>query len=81
MRLQFNNEKPRKGFFKPSLSKNTMSILSYFRETKGELAHVNWPTKRQSIIFSVVVIAISVLTAFFLGLFDFIFSRILNFFI
>lgn len=58
-----------------------MSIINYIRETKVELSHVNWPTKRQSIIFSTVVIIISVLTAFFLGLFDFIFSRILNLFI
>lgn len=58
-----------------------MSIINYFRETKGELSHVNWPTRRQSIIFSLVVIIISILTAFFLGLFDLIFSRILNLFI
>lgn len=58
-----------------------MSIINYFRETQGELAHVNWPTKRQSIVFSLVVVIISLLTAFFLGLFDFIFSRILNLFI
>jgi preprotein translocase subunit SecE len=58
-----------------------MSIISYFRETKVELSHVNWPTRRQSIVFSLVVIIISVLTAFFLGLFDFIFSKILNLFI
>lgn len=58
-----------------------MSIISYIKETKGEMSHVNWPTKRQSVVFSLVVIIISVLTAFFLGLFDFIFSRILNIFI
>ncbi|PIR40135.1 MAG: preprotein translocase subunit SecE [Candidatus Zambryskibacteria bacterium CG10_big_fil_rev_8_21_14_0_10_34_34] len=58
-----------------------MSIISYLKETKGELSHVNWPTRRQSVIFSVVVIIISILTALFLGLFDFVFSRILNLFI
>lgn len=58
-----------------------MSIINYFSETREELSHVNWPTRRQSVIFSLVVIVISVLTAFFLGLFDFIFSRILNLFI
>ena len=58
-----------------------MSILSYFRETQGELAHVNWPSKRQSVIFSVVVILISVAVAAFLGAFDLIFSRALNLFI
>ena len=55
-----------------------MSILNYLTETKGELAHVNWPTKKQSIIFSVVVIIISVAVAAFLGLFDYIFAKILN---
>ncbi|OHA85870.1 MAG: preprotein translocase subunit SecE [Candidatus Zambryskibacteria bacterium RIFCSPLOWO2_01_FULL_35_19] len=58
-----------------------MSIISYLKETKGELSHVNWPTRRQSVIFSVVVIIVSILTALFLGLFDFVFSRILNLFI
>jgi len=58
-----------------------MSIINYFKETKLEMSHVNWPTKRQAITFSLVVIVISILTAFFLGLFDFIFSRILGLFI
>jgi len=58
-----------------------MSIINYLRETKTEIAHVNWPTKRQSIMFSLIVIIISVMVAFFLGLFDFIFSKILNLFI
>jgi preprotein translocase subunit SecE len=58
-----------------------MSIMSYLKETKGELSHVNWPTRRQSMIFSLVVIIISILVAFFLGLFDLVFSKILNLFI
>jgi len=58
-----------------------MSIGTYLKETKTELSHVNWPTRRQSVIFSLIVIIISVLVAFFLGLFDFIFSKVLNLFI
>jgi len=58
-----------------------MSISSYLKETKTEMSHVNWPSRKQSIVFSLVVVVISVLTAFFLGLFDFIFSKILNLFI
>lgn len=77
MGLQLN-KRPRKGFFS---KKNNMSILNYFRETKGELGHVNWPTRRQSVVFSVVVIIISVIVALFLGLFDYIFAKILNLFI
>ncbi len=58
-----------------------MSLSSYLKETKGEFAHVNWPTRAQSIALSVVVILLSVFVAFFLGIFDFIFSRILSLFI
>lgn len=58
-----------------------MSILNYLKETKGELAHVNWPTRRQSIVFSVVVVVVSVIVALFLGLFDFIFARVLALFV
>ena len=75
MERQFNKERPRKGFFNKS---KFMAIINYLRETKDELKHVSWPTRRQSIMFSVIVVIVSVLTALFLGLFDFIFSRLLN---
>jgi len=51
-----------------------MSLIDYIKETKGELKHVSWPTKSQSIWFTVIVIVISLFTAFFLGFFDYIFS-------
>lgn len=50
-------------------------IINYFKETKAELKHVNWPTKRQTINFTLIVIALSVVVAYFLGIFDFIFSK------
>lgn len=55
-----------------------MGIINYLRETKGELGHVNWPSRKQSIVFSVVVIVVSLITAILLGLFDVIFSKIIN---
>jgi len=58
-----------------------MRLFDYLRETKGELKHVSWPTKRQSFFYTVIVIIISVLTAYFLGFFDFIFTYILGTFI
>lgn len=51
-----------------------MKIIDYIKDTKGELKHVAWPTKKQTMWFTVVVIVVSLLTAFFLGFFDFIFS-------
>jgi len=46
----------------------------YINETKSELKHVNWPGKRQTTIFTIIVVLISVIIAYFLGFFDFIFS-------
>ena len=51
-----------------------MGLVNYVKETKGELKHVSWPTRRQAIGYTLLVIAVSVVTAFFLGFFDFIFS-------
>lgn len=51
-----------------------MSITSYIKDTREEMKHVNWPTRTQAIAFTAAVIIISAGIAYFLGLFDFIFS-------
>ncbi len=55
-----------------------MGIIDYVKETKGELKHVSWPTRRQAIAFTVLVIVASIATAVFLGAFDFLFSVLLK---
>lgn len=55
-----------------------MSISNYIKETKGELKHVSWPTKKQTTSFTILVIAVSVIVAAYLGLFDYIFIVILG---
>ncbi|MEK7569484.1 MAG: preprotein translocase subunit SecE [Patescibacteria group bacterium] len=50
-------------------------ITEYLRETKGELKHVVWPSRRQTLFYTLIVVVLSVLVAYFLGVFDFIFSR------
>lgn len=50
-----------------------MSLIDYLRETKGELKHVSWPTQKQTIVFTLIVVAISIVVAYFLGLLDFVF--------
>jgi preprotein translocase SecE subunit len=55
-----------------------MAIKEYLQETKAELAHVSWPTRKLAMIYTVVVIVISFFTAFYLGLFDYLFSLILG---
>ena len=50
-------------------------ITEYFKEIKAELKHVVWPSKNQTILYTLIVIVLSVLVAYFLGIFDFIFSQ------
>ncbi|MDD4803799.1 MAG: preprotein translocase subunit SecE [Candidatus Pacebacteria bacterium] len=52
-----------------------MSKLSnYILETRGEMKHVSWPTRRQTLLFTVLVIFVSIVVSVYLGLFDYIFS-------
>ena len=51
-----------------------MSLITYLKDTQGELKHVSWPTRNQAIIFAVVVVLISIFVSFFLGFFDYIFK-------
>ena len=55
-----------------------MKISEYIKETKGEMAHVTWPSRKQAVSYAVLVILISIVTALLLGLFDYIFSRLLT---
>ncbi len=55
-----------------------MKITEYIQETKAELKHVNWPTRSQTAIYTGLVIAISLVTAYFLGAFDALFTLILQ---
>jgi preprotein translocase SecE subunit len=68
--------KPPQGVLKYKFNKKHMmsKISNYLAETKEELKHVSWPTRRQTIIFTILVIAISVGVAAYLGLFDYLFS-------
>ena len=58
-----------------------MKLLQYFKDTKGEFRHINWPTRTQTIIFTIIVIIISFAISYYLGLFDLIFTTILEKFV
>lgn len=55
-----------------------MSLIQYFKDTRGELHHVSWPTRTQTIVYTGLVIGVSVITALYLGAFDYLFSQGLN---
>lgn len=50
----------------------------YFKDTRGELRHVAWPTQTQTIVYTILVAALSIGVALYLGLFDFIFTTALT---
>jgi preprotein translocase subunit SecE len=53
-------------------------LTKYLNDTAAEMKHVKWPTSRQTIIYTLLVIAISALTAFFVAAFDYVFTNTLN---
>ncbi|MFA6300877.1 MAG: preprotein translocase subunit SecE [Candidatus Paceibacterota bacterium] len=50
-------------------------FTEYLKETKTELKHVIWPSKNQTFYYTLIVVILSVLIAYYLGIFDFIFSQ------
>lgn len=58
-----------------------MSLITYLKDTQGELKHVSWPTRSQTIAFTIVVVLISIFVSFFLGFFDYLFGLILEKFV
>jgi len=55
-----------------------MGLVEYIKETKAELRHVSWPTRKQATVLTIAVIILSLLVAAYLGVFDWIFISILE---
>ena len=53
--------------------------INYIKEVIAEAKHVTWPTKKQTILYTVAVLAVSLIIAYYLGLLDFLFSKGLEF--
>ncbi len=51
-----------------------MSFIQYLKDTQGELRHVAWPTRLQTIVYTILVAFLSIAVALYLGLFDYIFT-------
>lgn len=56
-------------------------IKNYFKEVKVEMAKVKWPTKNETINYTMVVIGVSITVAMFLGAMDYFFGLGLNYFL
>jgi len=47
-------------------------ITNYFKEVKAEMVHVTWPSRKQTTLFTLVVIILSLAVAIYLGLLDYV---------
>lgn len=54
-----------------------MNLFNYLREVRAELKHVNWPTQRQTLSYTAIVVGLSLVLAIFLGAFDAFFAYLL----
>ena len=53
-------------------------LLTFLQEAKVELMRVNWPSQKQIIRYTTLVIVISFLVAVFLGSLDLLFSQLME---
>jgi len=56
-------------------------IITFLKEVKVELKKVNWPTKSETIKYTLIIIGVSLAVAMFLGGLDFIFTWLISKFI
>jgi preprotein translocase subunit SecE len=54
------------------------AVSRYFRETRGEIRKVTWPTPEESRRLTAIVLAVTALMAIFLGILDFGFSSLIQ---
>lgn len=50
-------------------------IIDYIKEVIAEAKNVTWPTRKQTIFFTITVLVVSLIIAYYLGLLDFLFGK------
>ena len=53
-----------------------LGVIRYLRETRAELKKVTWPTREEAINLTYIVLGVTFAFAVFLGLLDWVFSRL-----
>jgi len=56
--------------------KQPNAVQRYFRETKGELSKVSWPTRQEAINLTSITLVVIVAMSAFLGTLDYIFNQL-----
>ena len=55
-----------------SKAKKQNTLFKYLRESKEELEKVTWPTQKQTVRYSILVIVISIALALYFGVVDYL---------
>jgi preprotein translocase SecE subunit len=58
-----------------------MAIIKYLKETSAELKHINWPKRKQALVYTILIVLISLFVAAYLGLFDWLFTSFVKLFV
>ena len=54
-------------------------VLRYLKETRAEVRKVSWPTRKEALRLTLVVLAVTISMAIILGALDFVFSQFIGF--
>lgn len=55
-----------------------MSIITYIKEVASETRNIKWPTRKQVISYTLIVIVLSLLLAAYVGALDAAFAKLLS---
>jgi preprotein translocase subunit SecE len=53
-------------------------MWNYFKEVRAEMKHVSWPTRRVTVIYTSIVVGVSLGVAIYLGILDYLFSMVIR---
>jgi preprotein translocase subunit SecE len=64
---------------KPNAFKRTVDrTTEYLKDTRGELRKTSWPTREQATNLTLIVLAVTIVMAAFLGALDYVFAQIIR---
>ncbi len=64
---------------KPNVFRRTVDrTTEYLKDTRGELRKTSWPTREQATNLTLIVLAVTIVMAAFLGALDFVFAQVVR---
>lgn len=55
--------------------------LIFLKEVRTELSKVIWPTRNQAVKLTAIVMGVSIVVAIFIGVLDFLFTKLMEIFV